>query len=89
MNKKVGEIILPIEKTFELNYNYKINKVNLDKLIQIGYSRIPIYEGDSNNLIDILRMKDLVGVDSIHPSQLNELDIQLTEVQMLLKILSL
>ena len=30
MNKKVGEIILPIEKTFKLNYNYKINNVNFD-----------------------------------------------------------
>ena len=79
MNKKVGELMLPIEKTFKLNYNYIINKANLDKLIRTGYSRIPIYEGDSNNLIGILRMKDLVGVDSLHPSPLNELDIQLTE----------
>ena len=79
MNKKVGELMLPIEKAFKLNYNYKINKINLDKLIKTGYSRIPIYEGDSNNLIGILRMKDLVGVDSLHPSQLNELDIQLIE----------
>ena len=59
MNKKIGEIMLPIEKTFKLNYNCLINTANLEKLIQCGYSRIPIYEGDSNNLIGILRMKDL------------------------------
>ena len=70
--------MLPIEKTFKLDYNCKINKVNLDKLIKTGYSRIPIYEGDLNNLIGILRIEDLVGVDSIHQSQLNKLDIQLT-----------
>ena len=79
MNKKVGELMLPIEKTFKLDYNYKINKENLDKLIRTGYSRIPVYEGDSNNLIGILRMKDLVGVDALHPLPLYELDIQLTE----------
>ena len=79
MNKKVGELMLPIEKTFKLDYNYKINKENLDKLINTGYSRIPIYENDSNNLIGILRMKDLVGVDALHPKPLYELDINLTE----------
>ena len=79
MNKKVGELMLPIEKTFKLDYNYKINKENLDKLIRTGYSRIPVYEGDSNNLIGILRMKDLVGVDALHPLPLYELDIELTE----------
>ena len=71
--------MLPIEKTFKLDYNYKINKENLDKLIRTGYSRIPVYEGDSNNLIGILRMKDLVGVDALHPLPLYELDIELTE----------
>ena len=79
MNKKVGELMLPIEKTFKLDYNYKINKENLDKLINTGYSRIPIYEGDSSNLIGILRMKDLVGVDAFHPMPLYELDINLIE----------
>ena len=77
MNKKIGEIMLPIEKTFKLNYNYLINTANLEKLIQCGYSRIPIYEGDSNNLIGILRMKDLVGIDVLHPCLLKELKINL------------
>ena len=79
MNKKVGELMVPIEKAFKLGNDYKINKVNLDKIIETGYSRIPIYEGDSNNLIGILRMKDLVGVDSSHPSSLKELNISLCE----------
>ena len=79
MNKKVGEIMLPIEKTFKLDYKYKINKPNLDHLIESGYSRIPIYKENSNNLIGILKMKDLVGIDSLHPSSLDELNIHLTE----------
>ena len=79
MNKKVGELMLPIHKTFKLDYKYKINKENIDKLIESGYSRIPIYEGDSNNLIGILRLKDLLGIDLLHPCLLNELDIKLIE----------
>ena len=79
MNKKVGELMLPIHKTFKLDYKYKINKENIDKLIESGYSRIPIYEGDSNNLIGILRLKDLLGIDLLHPCLLNELNIKLIE----------
>ena len=79
MNKKVGELMLPVEKVFKLNYKYKINKVNIDKLIESGYSRIPIYEEDSNNLIGILRVKDLIGKDLLRPCLLNELDIKLTD----------
>ena len=79
MNKKVGELMLPVEKVFKLNYKYKINKANIDKLIESGYSRIPIYEEDSNNLIGILRVKDLIGKDLLRPCLLNELDIKLSE----------
>lgn len=79
MNKKVGELMLPIEKVFKLDYKYKINKANIDKLIESGYTRIPIYEDDSNNLIGILRVKDLIGKDLLRTCLLNELDIKLSE----------
>ena len=79
MNKKVGELMLPIEKVFKLDYKYKIDKVNVTKLINSGYSRIPIYENDPNNLIGILRLKDLVGIDLLNPSILSELDIKLND----------
>ena len=79
MNKKVGELMLPIEKVFKLSYEYKIDKVNVDKLINSGYSRIPIYENDTSNLIGILRLKDLVGIDLLRPSILSELDIKLND----------
>ena len=31
MNKKVGELMIPIEKEFELDNKYIINKANLGK----------------------------------------------------------
>ncbi len=79
MNKKVGELMLPMEKVFKLDYKYKINKANIDKLIESGYSRIPVYEEDSNNLIGILRVKDLIGKDLLRTCLLNELEINLSE----------
>ena len=62
VNKKVGDLIyLPIEKTLKLDYNTKITKITLKRLIDSGYSRIPVYLNQSDNLIGILRMKELVG----------------------------
>ena len=79
MNKKVGELMTPIEKSFKLDSKYIINKANLDKIIDSGYSRIPVYEGESNNLIGILRVKDLVGVDNLHSTSLDELGIKFAD----------
>ena len=79
MNKKVGELMIPIEKAFKLDNKYVMNKANLDKIINSGFSRIPIYEGETNNLIGILRLKDLVGIDNLHSTSLEELDINLAE----------
>ena len=78
MNKKVGELILPIEKTLKLDYHSKITKVTLKRLIDSGYSRIPIYEGNASHLIGILRMKELVGKDLSKSYTLRQLGINLS-----------
>ena len=79
MNKKISELMIPIEKVFKLDNKYIVNKANLDKIIDSGYSRIPIFKGNPNNLIGILRLKDLVGVDTLYPTSLDELNIKLAE----------
>ncbi len=78
MNKKVGELILPIEKTLKIDYNSKLTKVSVKRLIDSGYSRIPVYEHNIHNLIGILRMKELVGKDLSKSSTLSQLGINLT-----------
>ena len=79
VNKKVGDLIfLPIEKTLKLDYNTKITKITLKRLIDSGYSRIPVYLNQSDNLIGILRMKELVGKDISKGLLLSELGINLS-----------
>jgi CBS domain containing-hemolysin-like protein len=78
MNKKVGELILPLEKTLKIDYHSKLTKVSVKRLIDSGYSRIPVYENDMQNLIGILRMKELVGKDLSKSSSLSQLGISLT-----------
>ena len=78
MNKQIGELILPIDKTLKIDYHSKITKVSLKRLIDSGYSRIPVYENNAHNLIGILRMKELVGKDLSKNSSLSQLGINLT-----------
>ena len=78
VNKQVGELILPLEKTLKLDYHSKINKVTLKRLIDSGYSRIPIYENNPSNLIGILRMKELVGKDVSKNLTLGQMGINLS-----------
>ena len=71
-------IFLAIEKTLKLDYNTKITKITLKRLIDSGYSRIPVYLNQSDNLIGILRMKELVGKDISKGLLLSELGINLS-----------
>ena len=79
MNKKIGELILPIDKVLKIEFNSEINKNILKKLIDSGYSRIPVYKNNPNNLIGILRMKKLLGKDLSESFTLKELGITLSE----------
>jgi CBS domain containing-hemolysin-like protein len=78
MNKKVGELILPLSKTLKLDYQTKLNKITVKRLISSGYSRIPVYENHPSNLIGILRMKHLVGKDLSKSYTLRQLKIDLS-----------
>ena len=78
VDKKIGELMLPIDKVTKINYQANINKVTLKRLIESGYSRIPVYKNNPNNLIGILRMKELVGKDLSKSYTLEQLGINLT-----------
>ena len=80
INTKVKELTIPIEKVYKLNYNQAVNYHSIKEIKETGFSRIPIYEDDPNNLIGILFLKDLVGKDLSHPVKLNELNINILNV---------
>ena len=80
INTKVNELMVPMEKVYKLDYNYNLNHNSLKQIINTGYSRIPIYENEPNNLIGVLLLKDLLGKDLSHPINLNELNINIINV---------
>lgn len=60
---KVREVMTPIDKTFMLNVDERLNFDCIATIFKAGYSRIPVYEVDRNNVIGILFTKDLIFVD--------------------------
>ena len=78
IDKKVKDLILPLEKVMKIDYQTKLNKATLKRLINSGYSRFPVYKKNTNNLIGILRMKQLLGKDLSKQITLEQLGVKLT-----------
>ena len=77
-DKKVKDLILPLEKVMKIDYQANLTKITLKRLIDSGYSRFPVYKKNTNNLIGILRMKQLLGKDLSKPITLEQLGVKLT-----------
>lgn len=57
-DKLASEVMTPRPKVYLINIKEPLNEY-LDELIEEGYSRIPVYEDDIDNIIGILYIKDL------------------------------
>ena len=62
-NTPVKEVMTPIERTFMLNVDEKLNYETVARIFRTGYSRIPVFEISQNNVIGLLFVKDLIFVD--------------------------
>lgn len=60
---KVSEIMTKIEDVYMLPITAILNFETLNEIQKTGFSRIPIYEGDKNNIKALLHVKDLAFVD--------------------------
>ena len=64
------EVMTPRTDVFKQNINSSIEKIKFD-IIEENFSRIPVYEGDSDNIIGILYIKDFfaealkIGVEKL------------------------
>uniref|UniRef100_A0A8D0G7W2 Metal transporter n=1 Tax=Sphenodon punctatus TaxID=8508 RepID=A0A8D0G7W2_SPHPU len=62
-NKTVEDVLTPLEECFMLNANAVLDFNNMSMIMQSGYTRIPVYEDERTNLVDMLYVKDLALVD--------------------------
>lgn len=57
-NKKVDKIMIPRTEAYCINYNEDISTY-IDEMLRQRYSKIPVYEGEIDNIIGVLYIKDL------------------------------
>jgi len=61
--KKVSDIMIPLSSTFMLNVEKKMTKRLMNKIIDSGQSRIPVYHHTRENIVGMLLIKNLVLID--------------------------
>ncbi|OOM82459.1 magnesium and cobalt efflux protein CorC [Clostridium puniceum] len=58
-NKKIEKVMTPRTKVYCINIKEPLNSY-LDELLEMRYSRVPVYEDDIDNVMGILYMKDFI-----------------------------
>ncbi|KAM7277617.1 hypothetical protein ACFE04_004751 [Oxalis oulophora] len=60
--KTAAEAMTPIESTFSLDVNSKLDWEAMGKVLARGHSRVPVYSGNPKNIIGLLLVKSLLTV---------------------------
>lgn len=60
--KTAEEAMTPIESTFSLDVNSKLDWEAMGKILARGHSRVPVYSGNPKNIIGLLLVKTLLTV---------------------------
>lgn len=60
--KSAEEAMTPIESTFSLDVNSKLNWETMGRILATGHSRVPVYSGNPKNVIGLLLVKSLLTV---------------------------
>ncbi|KAL6971436.1 DUF21 domain-containing protein [Sarracenia purpurea var. burkii] len=60
--KTAEEAMTPIESTFSLDVNSKLDWEAMGKILASGHSRVPVYSGNPRNIIGLLLVKSLLTV---------------------------
>ena len=77
-SKKAFDIMIPIQKTTMIEYFSTIDRNFIQDLLKKGFSRIPVFLKDPDNIIGILRIKQLIGIDISTPKTIKDLKITLS-----------
>ncbi|XP_042206392.1 unextended protein-like [Homarus americanus] len=61
--KTVGEVMTKLDDVFMLNVDTILDFNSINDIMQQGYSRVPVYDGERTNIIAVLFIKDLAFID--------------------------
>ena len=59
-SRRVSEIMTPRDRIFALDLDTAVDRI-IAEVAHGHYSRVPVYRGDPNNIVGVLRAKDLVA----------------------------
>uniref|UniRef100_A0A8C4DXK3 Metal transporter n=1 Tax=Dicentrarchus labrax TaxID=13489 RepID=A0A8C4DXK3_DICLA len=62
-SKTVEDILTPLKDCFMLQSSVLLDFSTMSEIMQSGYTRVPIYEEERSNIVEILYVKDLALVD--------------------------
>ncbi|XP_063744930.1 metal transporter CNNM3 isoform X2 [Eleginops maclovinus] len=62
-SKTVEDILTPLKDCFMLPSSIILDFSTMSEIMQSGYNRVPIYEEERSNIVEILYVKDLALVD--------------------------
>lgn len=71
--KTVADVMTKINDVFMVPLDSTLDFETVSEIIKRGYSRIPVYDGDRNNIVALLNIKDLAFVDPDTNTQLKTL----------------
>ena len=79
--KKAKDIMIPLNKVYSIDYEQKLSKETIAEILSKGYSRIPVYiknkENSSIEIIGLVRIKQLIGLDLYENKSLKEFNIKI------------
>ncbi|XP_061880404.1 metal transporter CNNM4 isoform X1 [Entelurus aequoreus] len=61
--KTVEDVMTPIGNCFMIHSDALLDFNTMSEIMESGYTRIPVYEGERSNIVDVLFVKDLAFVD--------------------------
>ncbi|KAI4882306.1 hypothetical protein NFI96_011119 [Prochilodus magdalenae] len=61
--KTVEDVMTPLNNCFMIHSDAVLDFNTMSEIMESGYTRIPVFEGERTNIVDILFVKDLAFVD--------------------------
>ncbi|XP_050961619.1 metal transporter CNNM2 isoform X2 [Labeo rohita] len=61
--KTVEDVMTPLRDCFMITGDTTLDFNTMSEIMESGYTRIPVFEGDRSNIVDLLFVKDLAFVD--------------------------
>jgi metal transporter CNNM len=72
-DKKVKDCMTPKDKVYMLSMKEKLNFKTINSIFTEGYSRIPVYGNDRDDIMGLLFTKDLIFVDPEDETSIKEI----------------